>query len=50
MYSKETGIEFNNPNICIKDRGTFVCVCPGCKKEMEVRPENWLKELKPKRK
>lgn len=40
-----TGIEFNNPAICIKGNPHFVCVCPPCKKEQHKRVIEWVKML-----
>ncbi len=40
MKSEITGVEFNNPEICVRG-SSFGCVCESCKKEMLDR----LKEL-----
>lgn len=41
-----TGIEYNNPKVCIKYAGsTFACVCLKCMEEGRKRMDEFFKEI-----
>lgn len=47
-FKSITGIEVNNPAICIAGRGTFACMCPTCMKKHDEARSLFMKKLKEK--
>ena len=40
-----TGVEINNPEVCIKEMGTtFACICPKCMDEARLRMDQFIKD------